>query len=635
MLYGWVGKILYIDLLSQTFYTEDTKRYSSFIGGRGINQWLLFKLLDKSVEALDSEKSVLILGSGPLVGTLIPGANRLTVDFKNVITGGVGSGNCGGQFAAEMKFAGYDNIVILAKSQIPAYVFINNDKVYFRDASDLWGKDTWETENIIKCRECDKGIKTLTIGVSGENLVKFSCIIGDRGRSVGYGGSGAVLGSKNLKAIAIKGTLPVRVACPEKLNIKLRDFNKNVIERSKTVDAYRTGGTLLPYLIPGESRPHGVKNMSEEFWSNDAISSVSRDKFNRYLIRRHSCFNCPAYCSSIYSINGLKCEGIQANTFRAFASNMDLRSPEYVLYAHALANLYGLDIDHTSSVIAWAIECYENGILSKNDTNGIELRWGKGDSIIKLIEQIAYRRGFGDILARGLYEASIYVGRGSDKYAVLAKKNALMEASMRSHKAWALGIITSTKGGGHLRGAPGQEAQKILPEISKSLFNIDDIYNPISYKYKADLVTWQENYKGVIDIMGICALISMWMDINLFIPEDIKEFYNTTTGENISTDELLLTGSKLQNLERAFNLLHAGFGRKDDMPPKKLTDLPVKDGIYKGQKLNIEDWNKMLDEYYIYHQWDKETGWPTRKLLINMGLNEVINRLENSGIYLK
>jgi len=634
MPFGRTGKILYINLSNKTTKIESTEKYISFIGGRGINQWLLYKLVDINVKPLDPE-NVVVLGAGPFVGTFVPAASRLAVDFKNVLTDGVGSGNCGGQFASEMKFAGYDHIVIYGKSESPVYIYIRNNKVFFRDASNVWNKTTWETENYIKKKEDDKSIKTLTIGLGGENLVKFACIIGDRGRGVGYGGGGAVFGSKKLKGIGIRGTNSIKVAYPKNLLEKVRKYNTDVIEKSNMVRVHRKGGTLLAYLLPGENRPHGVKNMSEEFWENKKLSKMSRDKFDKdYLIRRQSCYNCPVYCSGIYEINGLKCEGLQANTIRSFATNLNLTIREKILNIHALTNLYGLDGDQTSAVIGWAIECYENGILNKNDTDGLELSWGNGDDIIKLLENIVHRRGFGDILAKGVYESCKMVGRNSEKFSVLVKKNSLMEASMRSHKAWALGIITSTKGGGHLRGAPGEEAQKITPEVSKELFNIDNIYDPTSYKNKARLVVWQENYKGVIDIMGLCALTSMWMDISLYQPEDIAEFYNLVTGENILANELLDVGLKLQNLERAFNLLHAGFGRNDDMPPKKLSEIPVEEGPYKGEKLDLHDWNKMLDEYYELHDWDKATGKPTENILVELGLEKVVENLKANEIFL-
>lgn len=632
MSYGRAGKILFVDLSRRQTYTEETEKYLEFIGGRGINHFLLANLVDKKVAPLDSE-NVVILGSGPLVGTLVPAANRLAVEYKNVITGGVGSGNCGGQFAAEMKFAGYDHIVIGGKALKPLYIYICNDQVLFRDADDLWGKSTWDTENHIKKKEQDNAIKTLTIGPGGENLVKFACLIGDRGRAVGYGGAGAIFGSKNLKAIAIRGTKPVLVADPERFIKKITSYDSEIIAKSEMVRVHREGGTLFAYQLPGEKRPHGVRNMNDEFWPNASINAVSREIVDKgFLIRRHSCFNCPVYCSGIYKINDMLFEGFQANSFRAFASNLDVTAPEVVLQATALTNLYGLDGDHTSSVIAWAIECYENGILTSDDTDGLELRWGGGENILKLIDDITFRRGFGGVLANGVYEASKIIGRGSEKYSVVVKKNGLMEAAMRCNKAWALGVITSTKGGGHLRGAIGKDNLDIPPDISRSLFNIADIGPITSYAHKAEIVAWQEKYKGVIDIMGICALTSVWMDFSLYQPEDIAEFYRYVTGEDVSVEKLFKVGAKIQNLERVFNLFHAGFDRKDDMPPEKLVQIPVSSGPYKGETLDIDRWNMMLDEYYSIHQWDKETGRPTRKGLLDLDLEMAVEMLGKNNV---
>ena len=631
-MFGYSGKILFVDLSNQYVREEDTVDYLEYVGGRGLNQWLLFSLTDVDTSPLQPE-SLIILGAGPLVGTLVPTASRLSLDFKNVITGGVGSANSGGQFAAEMKYAGYDHIIIYGKSEKPVYLFINDSRVYFRDARGIWGKNTWETESIIRSREGDRGIKTLSIGPAGENLVKFSCLISDRGRAAGYGGSGAIFGSKNLKAVVIRGHLPVVPAHPDKLLEKLKTFNDQVINKSPTIDVYRRGGTMLAYQIPGDKKAHGVRNMSDEYWDNESIAMLAREKFDeKFLIRRHSCFGCPAYCSGLYEIEGMLCEGIQANGFRAFGSNLDVKSPENLLRANTFVNLYGMDMDHTSSVIAWAIECYEKGILNKQDTDGLELGWGNGEAVVELVNRIAYRKGFGDILANGVYQASKLIGRGSEKYAVTVKKNGLMEGAMRSHKAWALGIVTSTKGGGHLRGAPGQEGQKIKPELSKTLFDIDDIYNPNSYINKASLVVWQERYKGVVDAIGICACTSMWMDVSLFTLKDISDFIFLVTGIEMSVDELMLYGERIQTIERVFNMLHAGFGRCDDMPPEKLVNVPVSEGIYKGERLDIEQWNEMLDEYYSIHQWDKDKGWPTRERLLDLGLEKVMEVIEGERL---
>ena len=629
MTFGRAGKILFVNLTQRTFYSEKTEKYLSFLGGRGINQWLLFHHTNPKTNPLDPE-SAIILGSGPLVGTLVPSADRLAVDFKNVMNFGIGSGNSGGFFATEMKLAGYDHIFISGKAVNPIYLFVQDDQICFKDAKGIWGKNTWETDNIIKKKENILDLKVLSIGIAGENKVKFACLINDKGRAVGYGGSGAIFGSKNLKAIAIKGTKSIKVYDSEKLIDKVLKYNKEIINKSNVVHLHRTGGTLLPYLTPGEKRPHGVKNMSEGFWSNENLEKFSRDKVDKYLIRRHSCFNCPVYCSSIFEIDGFRFETFEANSFRSYASNLGVTSLEGALHCHRLGNLYGFDDDQLSAVIAWAIECYENGIITKKETDGLELRWGNYKNILLLIDKIANRIGFGDLLANGVFEASKIIGRGSEKYGVLVKKVSLMEAAMRSHKGWALGIVTSAKGGGHLRGAPAQEMQKIPSEISKKLFNIEDISNPTEYTNKAELAVWQERYKAIIDIMGICALNTIWMDINLSQPKDIADFYYLVTGENISVKELFEIGEKLQNLEKVFNILHANFNRNDDLPPKKLIEIAVKEGPYKGERLDLKKWNKMLDKYYVLHKWDEKTGIPTKKGLSELGLSEIADELEKN-----
>jgi len=633
MSHGWTGKILFIDLSMRTTRVEDTADYRNFIGGRGINQKILFHQVHRDTPALGAG-NVMVLGAGPLVGTLVPAANRLAVDFKNVITGGIGSGNAGGHLAAEMKFAGYDHIVLTGAADSPLYLLISDGDVHFRDAGDLWGETTWETENRIKRREGDSGIKTLTIGPAGEKEVAFACIIGDRGRAVGYGGGGAVLGSKKVKAIAVRGTGRVTVAHPGSFRREVAAYTNDVFNKSRFADIHRRGGTLAAYLLPGESRPHAVKNMSESFWSNDKLEQVSRSAVDYYMVRRHGCFNCPAYGSAIYDVDGMTCEGFQANSWRGFASNLAIADPKEILRIHALTNLHGLEGDHTSAVIAWAIECFERGILTVHDTDGLELRWGKSDPVIALIERIVQREGFGDVLARGVHEASRIVGRGSEDLAMMSRKNALMEAGMRSHKGWALGILTSPKGGGHLRGAPAVEFQRLDPALSRDLFGIDDISDPTAYENKAELVTWYEKYKAVIDTMGICYLSSMWMDVTLYRPDDLARFYYLVTGDELSGADLLRAGERLHTLEVLFNIRHAGFDRSDSLPPVKLMTVPVNDGPFEGERLEARAWNNLLDEYYRCHGWDRDTGWPIKRCIEDLDLEEYGALLGEDGMSL-
>ncbi len=608
-MHSYGGRILFIDLSRRKLQEEPTGSYLETLGGRGLGQRLLFDLSSPSVDPLD-EESVIILSAGALSGSPLPASGRLSVDFKNVLNRGVGSANAGGSFSSMMKYAGYDAIVITGRASSPVYIYVDDNGAYIRDASSIWGMDTWNADLTIRRLESDDSLSTALIGPAGENLVKFSCLIVDRGRAAGYGGAGAVFGSKNLKGIAVSGSKPISIYDP----LRLRSVVKRLyaaFRSSEVVRIHSEGGTFKAYLLPGERRPHGVRNMSDEFYPDEKLSRIRRERFDeRFLVKRLSCFSCPVYCSALYRIDGRYCEGIQANMVRAFGTNLDILDPPTILRANLMVNSYGLDCDQTSSIIAWAIECFEHGIIDVGDTGGIELRWGKSDSVLKLVDMIAHKEGFGAVLADGLYEAVKKIGRGSERLAMLVKKVGLMEAGMRSHKGWALGIITSTKGCGHTRGASVLEFKGIPPDVSRKVLGIDDISDPTSYKNKPELVVWQERYKAVIDSMGICSLMSMWQDINLYRLEDISEAYFALTGVKLTPEELMDFGESIQTLERKFNHLHARFGREDDYPPSKLVELPVSGGIYKGEKLDLDKWNEMLNRYYELHGWDPERGIP-------------------------
>lgn len=623
---GYTNRILVVDLSHRTCSTLQTENYREFLGGRGINIALLNEYVSRDTHPF-AEESAIVLGSAPLVGTAVPAANRLSVEFKNAVTGGIGSANCGGCISAQLKFSGYDHVVIHGRSADPVYLFIDDGEVRFRDSSALWGKLTWDTHEAICDSEKAEDLSTLTIGPAGENMVISACLIGDKGRAAAYGGIGAIFGSKNLKAIAVRGTGTVGVYDENHLLSLVEELHSNKLSKSAAVKRYREGGTLFAYLLPGENRPHGVRNISDEFWSNDAIETVRRERFDSaYLKYRKGCFNCPAECSGIYEIDGLQCEGVQANTVRAFGSNLDVRSAETVLKANALANLYGLDVDNTSAMIAWAIECFQEGIIDKTTTGGMELAWGGDRAILQLLHDIAYRKGFGALLAEGVYHAAQRIGRGSEELGLLVKRTSLMEAAMRSHKGWALGIITSTRGGSHLRGASTLEAQKLSRDLARRYLKLDiDLSEPTSYKDKAALVVWQEQYKGAVDSLGLCANLTMFADASLYQPHEMAELLHAVTGRELSGEDLLYLGLRIQNIERYFNYQHAGFGRKDDQPPKKLWSQPVSAGPFKGEVLSQQAWNTMLDEYYETHRWDKETGVPSIARMRELGLERFID----------
>ena len=630
--FGWAGQILRVDLSTGSTIIEPTDPYSKqALGGRGIGQSILFNELDPNADPLGSDNKV-ILSAGPLVGTLAPGSGRLSVDWKNVQTGGVGSANVGGHFAPELKYAGFDSVVIEGQADKPVVLFIQDSKAQIVDASSIWGKNTWETEDTLCEQLREPKLRVACIGPAGENLVRGACLIVDRSRVAGRGGIGAALGAKRLKAIAVRGSQPIYIHNPKGFIEQAKKcFRK--IEASDRMNSLRLGGT------PTVATDSGVRNHQDDSWPPDKFSKISWEVFRDKLeIRRLSCFNCPVYCRHLHKVKegpyaGTFGEGVEANTIRGLGTNLDIDSPEAILRGHILCSQLGLDVDFAAATLGWAFESYQRGLLSTSDTGGLELVWGNADAALKLIEQIAYRRGLGTLLAEGVKRASDTMGGGSEQWALHIKNADINEGRMRSNKAWALGISVASRGGGHLEGAP--EVAVILPqltsEISQTLFGVSDIGTITTYDNKARAVLWQEKVKAIIDCMGICYFLSQWWGLDLISPEDIAILFSTATGVDMSASELMKIGQRIHNIEKAFNTLHTGFERKDDFPPVRFMTEPIKSGTYTGEVLTKDKWNRMLDDYYALEGWNPVDGQQTEAGLLALGLSDVAEKLKQCG----
>jgi len=628
--YGWTGRILRVDLTQRTTFTESWDQ--SWIGGKGFGQWVLFNEEPVNVEEYDPGR-MLIFSSGPLNGTIAPSCSRTNISSWNLITGGLSSSNVGGFFSSEMKYAGYDHILITGKANTPVYIHINNKQVQILDATHLWGKDTWETESTLRDHYSDPGLRVASIGPAGENRVRFACIIFERGRAAGWGGDGALMGAKNLKAIAVRGTNPIYVANPyEFLSAVKRAQEK--LSKSAGVKTFRQGGSIG--AIGGKYSPLIFRNYQDEFWDPAKVDLVTQKEFrDKYEKRRVGCFNCNIRCGRFYSIEkgryaGLKMEGVQINALRGFGSNLDICSPAEIIKANAIANQYGLNLDGIASIAGWVFECFEKGIITEKDL-GYPVRWGDIDSFIKLTEDITYRKGFGDILAEGIHRASRTIGKGSEKIAVLTKGMEINEGRMRSHRAWALGIMISPRGGGHLNGAPSFEGRLDDAKLGESVYGIPNINDATAYEHKAKLVVWTERLKMLVDMLGVCYFTSAWLGPLSLVFDDYCQLYSEATGDKKSTETLLSIAEKAINVGKAFNTLHAGFTREDDYPPSRLLAEPIKSGPFKGSLIDKRKWNQMLEEYYELHGWDKSTGLQTLGQLQELGLERVANRLAEKG----
>lgn len=629
--FGWAGRILRVNLSTGRLSVEATQPYAEqMLGGRGIGQWILFHELDISTSPLGPENK-LVLSAGVLVGTLAPGAGRLSVDWKNPQTGGVGSANAGGHFAPELKYAGFDAVVVEGVSEKPVVLFINDGKAEIMDASSVWGKTTWETEDFLRRKLRNEKLRVACIGPAGENLVLGACLVVDRNRAAGRGGLGAVLGAKKLKAIAVRGTRPVKVYDPENFIKQVKEcWNK--VAAVPTLDMLRINGTL------GTSVPKHVRNGQFEEWSASKFENVRRPAWDKYEVSRMACFNCPVYCSHYYRISdgpfaGLASEGIEANTVRAFGSNLDIDYPPALLKLSSLSNQLGIDVDFAGAVLGWAFESYQRGLITTKDTGGYDLVWGNYNSAISLLEDVAYRRGIGNILADGVKRAAEATGAGSEEWALHIKGADINESGLRSDKAWALGISIANRGGGHLDGAPMllRLNQPIPAKVSQKLWGIANVGPVNGYEHKEAIVFWQQRLKGAFDALGICYLLSQWVGLDALGTEDCAPLVEFATGIKISPEKLMLFGQRVHNVEKAFNTLHTDFNRKDDFPPLRFMREGVESGIFTGEVIHKNKWERLLDNYYIIQGWDSATGLQRKDTLLELGLESVAEKLTVHG----
>lgn len=626
---GLAGKILRVDLSNGKIRTEDTEDYAKqYIGGLGINSFILLNELDPKTKWSDPE-NMLLFGVGALVGTLAPSACKISVDSKNVFSGGKGSANFGAHFGAELKYAGFDHVVITGRAEKPVYLWIHDGQAEIRDASRIWGKTTYETERILQEEElCDKRVRVASIGPAGENLVKGSCIVADCGSAAGGSGVGCVMGNKNLKALAARGHGAIKVARPTEF-FKSVDKILHKVEITPFAKLWRKGVVfdILPDSWLWEIGSPW-RNGQDEFWPMEKRASLTNEKTGVPSFKKKvmACVGCPIGCKVFYRIDDGKYKGTEGPSYWVNSAKYSVRydmdngaaSLEYFL----MANQLGLDGDDSTVVATWAFECYEKGLLTKEDCDGLELNWGDPEAMLELQRKIAYREGIGDFLANGVDQCSRKLGKGSDKFAIHMKKQDSYDA-YRVSPGWGLGISTSPVAGRHLRGAVGKP---IMPDPE------DPSFNPRNYEKKPEAVFWQLRAKQVEDMLGIAdSLPFKFFWDKAFNIEDFVEQANSVMGIDLTEEEYLLIGQRAYNLEKAFNTLHTDLDRKDDYPPTRYMEEAIKTGQFAGAKCDKEKWDEMLDEFYELNGWDKKTSLQTRQGLVELDMEDVAEKLKKAG----
>jgi aldehyde:ferredoxin oxidoreductase len=624
-MYGYAGKIGFIDLSKGKVTIENTSEelIKGYVGGHGLLIRLLYDVVPRGADPYGPENA-LIFAIGPVNGTLVPSSNRYSVGAKSPATGLMVSGNAGGIWGSELKWAGFDALVITGRAEKPCYLLVEDGKISILPAGELWGKDTEETEVMLKAAHGDPNLRVASIGLGGENMVSLATVIGEKTHSGGRGGTGAAMGSKNLKAVAVRGHQGVKIADPKGLFEETQRLIEILMSEPhywRYKDKGSPSGTTLYQEMGAATAYNG------QYGQFDQFDRVGREVYlNRYNLGTTACGSCPLSGWRKYVIRdgrfrGMWTDGIENSTVQCFGTKVGNPDPDIVLVAHQISNLYGLDEISVGVTIAFAMECFEKGIITTRDTGGMELRWGDGDVILKLIDLIAHNQGVGKILGQGTKKAAERFGHESEKFALQVKGLEISTVDPRGYQAWALQYAVSSRGAHHMRAystwefgeAPGglseKEAKeaKIPDTVRKDRFSVEG---------KGKAVAIAENARAVVDCLEMCKTVARQ---KLGLYENMARVLNVVTGRGWTEEELMKVGERKNNLERLFNL-REGMKATDDTLPWRMLHEPLQDGPSKGVVVNLEP---MLNEYYEARKWDRATGHPRPEKLKELNLEPI------------
>lgn len=600
-MFGWTGKILRVDLNSGTIKEEFLKENDlhDYIGARGLGTKIFIDEVDPQVEPLSAENKIIFM-TGPLTGTMATSAGRYNVVTKGVLNGTIAASNSGGTFGPELKFAGYDGLIIEGKAQEPVYLWICNDHLELRSAKEIWGKDVIETTDWIKSNTNEEA-KVACIGPAGENLVKYACIMNEYNRAAGRSGVGAVMGFKNLKGIAVRGTRGVKVADPDGFFAAAADARNKLKAHPVTGQGLAAYGTNVLVNILNEHGGLPVKNFTEAAVFPTAEKISGEYQAERYLVRNKACYGCTIGCGRVTRIKEGKFksfgEGPEYEATWGFGSNLAIDNFEAICKANFLCNELGMDPISLAGTISCAVEMYQKKLIPFEDV-GFPLNWNDCDTMVELTRKTAYREGFGNELAEGSYRLGEKYGH--PEFSMSVKKQELPAYDPRGQQGIGLEYATSNRGGCHVRGYMTSPEVLGLPQKA----------DPDATEGKPALLKIFQDLTALVDACGMCLFCTFGEGL----PE-VAEQIRTATGLNLSDEELLLVGERIWNLERLFNL-KAGFTAADDRLPERLVKEPMKGGPHKGR---VNELAKMLPEYYRLRGWD-EKGIPTAEKKTELGL---------------
>ena len=615
-----MGKILRVDLtngkISEEFPDEETLKL--YLGGSGIATKYMIDEIPKGIDPLGPENKLIFM-TGPLTGTPSPSTGRYSVNAKSPLTGVWGEANSAGFWGRDLKRSGFDGIIFEGISPKPVYLVTEDGKAELRDASHLWGKNTSETTRIIKEDLGDK-FNVSCIGIAGENLVKYAAVMNDcdkpnYGRAAGRCGMGTVMGSKKLKAIAAKGNAKIEVANPEEYKIEAKQrydwVNQSLLKM--TLEVFGTATMVDLVNIKG-----GLPTNNWQTGVFPAADKINGTAINETILTgRKPCFACPIACGRLAEIKEGKYkstgEGPEYETLGAFGTMCGVDNLEAITMAHFLCNEYGLDVISAGNTIGFAMECYEKGILTKEDTGGLEFNFGNTDLIVDLVSIISKREGIGDLLAEGTRNMAHKLGKDSIRFAMQVKGLELPAYDSRAAKITGLAYATANRGGCHITAYIEGPAFLAMPFMIVENATVGDSLteNPEDTKVVKDF----EDAFGLFDAIGGCKFMGMVLS-----SEDWASLLSKLLGYEITKEDFAKIGERLYNLARIYNV-REGITRADDTLPPRLLEDPLPEGPAKGMTVNLDP---LLDAYYDYRGWDKETGKPTKERLKELGLEWAI-----------
>jgi aldehyde:ferredoxin oxidoreductase len=634
-MYGWAGQRLRVDLTTGKI-TKEPLSYEyrrKWMGGRGFNSDIIYNEVPIHLDPFDPKARV-CFGMGPVNGTAAPSTGRVTVTCKSPLTGGFGDSNMGGHWGAEVKYAGYDQIVVQGRAKHPVYIWMDDDKVEIRDARHLWGKFPREADQMIKEELGDEDINIMMIGPAGENMVRFACTFNDVWRAAGRTGTGGVIGSKNLKAIATRGSGTVKISDPQKM-MEVCNRLRQAFKTDPMGQGLHQLGSLV--LINFANRDGWLPWKNFQGGSTPLANNMSGETHAATVLKhREGCYACPICCGRFTQIKEGKWAG------------EEFGGPEYehavptgprlgiiedandIWHNARLTNDYGMDGIETGGVISTAMEWYEKGFITTKETGGLELEWGNAEVVDKLIPMIATREGFGAVLAEGAERAATKLGLPDEaRYYTMTTRGMCLPGDDPRGLGFGYGLSFSvgTRGGcDHLRSLCCLELSGALyPGLNTSILGDERGAKARTTANKPYMVFYEENQKATTDSLQVCCFTTHW-SYAVLTPDQV-EYFNAITGWNFTEEDFQEVGERIVNLERAYWNRQMS-GAREDTVPERFTTEPMPQGIPEqtnvGTVLPLSD---MLQKYYKYRDWDPKTGFPTERKLKQLGLDYVAKDL--------